>query len=101
MLASDKSSDLSKNEEDCVVSEAHLQQVQELLCHRTADKLLHTTQPTKSRENQRAKQAKSKGVKRPPPILKGKNNYLHFVGAIDCIKAYKNWKMSFVGVERS
>ena len=42
-----------------------------------------------------SKQARSKGIKRPQPIFKGKNDYLHFVGAIDCIKDYNEWKTSF------
>lgn len=28
-------------------------------------------------------------------VLKGKNDYLHFVGAIDRLKALNKWKMSF------
>ena len=47
------------------------------------------------KDNRHSKQAKSKGVKRPPLIFKGKNAYLQFVGAIDCIKDYNEWKTSF------
>ena len=47
-----------------------------------------------ARKGRIRKQARSKGIKKQPPIYKDQIEYLYNIGAIDCIKEYKEWKTS-------
>lgn len=53
----------------------------------------------KQRDKRKKKQAQSKGRKHPPN-LNGKNEFLYFVEAHDCIKSHNKWKNT-LGLVRS
>ena len=81
---------------DAIVPEEELEKVRLLLQGREA--ILLDEQPfslrakrRKQREKRKKKQAQSKGRKHQPK-LDGKNEYLYFVEARDCIKSHNKWK---------
>ena len=98
-LVEDEFSDL-ESELDMDVDEENLNKIRELLGHRNTEQraildMKSTLERQKARRKRREKQARSKGIPRTPPQIKGKNEYLHMVGAVDCIKDYNEWKTSF------
>ena len=90
-----KLSEQGELDDDPWVHETELEKVRILLKHRETMAFQESKPKGRTREERRKRQARSKGIKRPPPMLKGKNDYLYMVGAVDCIKAYNEWKTSF------
>lgn len=85
--------DSTDNEEvDPIVPKSELEKIRILLRHREPQAGENADETLKQKQARQKRQAKSKGVKNPPPEIKGKNKYLHMVGAIDCIKQYDDWK---------
>ena len=86
-------SDWTDNDvEDPIILESELDKIRILLRQREPQTKELETETIKRKRARRKRQAKSRGVKNPPPEIKGKNEYLHMVGAIDCIKQYNEWK---------
>ena len=84
---------------DKIVTEENLEKVQMLLRGREAKTITMPTLETtdkylRERQKRRCKQAHSKGT-RKPPVFTRKNEFLHYVEALDYVKAYNQWKTSF------
>ena len=66
-----------------------------LLSHRNDEMGLECSQERRlARRERRRKQTRSKGIRKQQPLYKDQTEYLYNIGAIDCIKEYKEWKTS-------
>ena len=87
--------ELSYNDNDPIVDQENLKKIKELLSHRKREFGIEYSRERKLvRKEQRIKQAQSKGIKKQPPVYRDQTEYLYQIGAVDCIKEYKDWKTS-------
>ena len=87
--------DVSGSDSDPIVDQEDLEKIRELLSHRTSEMGLECSRERRlARKERRRKQARSKGIKKQPPVYRDQTKYLYNIGAIDYIKEYKEWKKS-------
>ena len=87
--------DSSGSENDPIVDQENLEKVRELLSHRNGHIQFECSLERElARRERRKKQARSKGIRKQPPVYKDQREYLYQIGAIDCVKEYKEWKTS-------
>ena len=87
--------DSSSSDNDPTVDQENLEKIKELLSHRNDEMGFECSRERKlARKERRRKQASTKGIKIQPPVYKDQTEYLYQIGAIDCIKEYKEWKTS-------
>ena len=85
----------SGSENDPTVDQENLEKVRELLSHRNERMEFECSQERRlARKERRRKQARSKGIRKQPPVYKNQTEYLYQIGAINCVKEYKEWKTS-------
>ena len=77
------------------VDQENLEKIRELLRHRNEKMEFECSLEKKlARKERRRRQARSKGIRKQPPVYKDQTEYLYQIGAIDCVKEYKKWKTS-------
>ena len=82
--------DISGSENDPIADQENLEKTKELLSHRKEEMGFECSRERKlARKERRRKQARSKGIKKQPPVYRDQTEYLYQIGAIDCIKEYK------------
>ena len=85
----------SGSENDPTVDQESLEKIRELLSHRNEKMGFECSLERKlARKERRRKQARSKGIRKQPPTYNNQTEYLYQIGAIDCVKEYKEWKTS-------
>ena len=73
----------------------NLEKIRDLLSHRKDEMGFECSTERKLAQKEcKRKQARSKGIKKQSPVYRDQIEYLYQIGAIDCIKKYKEWKTS-------